>query len=579
MTVVEARRLTGPGWLLDGSGAALHVPVASQQAADAVAQTLASGWRAGIRTLASQVAPELLWPVDCRWQSSPTSLAFAVAAPWDVLDLAVDWLQALVDQHAFPADAATQLAQLARPQLRRWLADVSRLGHTVLLDDARLTVGLGSGVQTLDVQALPVLTPVDADPFPIALVTGTNGKTTTARLLTRMLRSSGLCVGSTSTDGWAVNEVMLEAGDWTGPGGARLVLRTPQVQAAVLETARGGLLRRGLAITGGPAVGAQVAVVTSVSSDHLGEWGVDTLSDLAAVKLSVAKGVRNGGWLVLHAGSPALVEAAQAARTVWQQRGLQVVWFASTLAEASAPQQPGDGLAWLADDQLSLQVPGSAQPVTLLPTAEVALGLGGMAEHNLLNALAASAAGVRLGLTTAQVVHALQTFGSQPHDNPGRAGCWNLHGALVVVDFAHNPEGMAKMVRLAQQLAATRRWLVFGQAGDRTLADLRGLVQAALPLQPDGWLIKDTVHYLRGRAPGELPTLLRALLMVEGVADAAIETFANEPDAVASALARLASGDLLLLLVHDDAAAAEAQLQAAGAVPWQGPLPRRAGVA
>lgn len=578
MGVVEARRLTGPGWLLDGSGAALHVPVVSLAAAEAVAHTLAVGWRDGLHAL-QQAEPELAWPAECRWHAGPASLAFAVAAPWDVVDLAVDWLQSLVDVHCLPADAVVQLRKRADPQLRAWLANARRSGAAVLLDDERLTVGLGTAVRDLDPNHLPGLAAIQPDPLPIALITGTNGKTTTARLLTRMLRNAGLRVGTTSTDGWALDEVVQDSGDWTGPGGARMVLRQPSVQAAVLETARGGLLRRGLALAGGPQVGAHVAVVTSVSSDHLGEWGVDTLADLAAVKLSVAKGLRDGGWLVLHASSPALVEQAVQQRDIWQQRGLRLVWLADNAAEASSVARSGDGMAWLADGQLWLQRPASTEQLPILAQADVALGLGGLAHHNLQNALAASTAAVGMGLPLGPIAHALRTFGTRPDDNPGRAVCWNLNGVLVVVDFAHNPEGMAKMVALARGVRAQRRWLLFGQAGDRSLDDLRGLVAAALPLDADGWLIKDTIHYLRGRAPGEVPAILRALLVTQGVPDTAIETFANESEAVSAALARLTAGDLLLLLIHDDAAAATAQLQAAGAVPWSGPLPRAQGVA
>jgi UDP-N-acetylmuramyl tripeptide synthase len=313
--------------------------------------------------------------------------------------------------------------------------------------------------------------------------------------------------------------------------------------------------------------------VTSLASDHLGEWGVDTLADLAAVKLAVVQGVRDGGWLVLHAGSPALVTAANNCRPAWQARGLQVVWFAEQTGVAEVVAQPGDGLAFAARGQLWWQPSATTPAVALLPETAVALGLAATARHNLDNALAAAAMALLQGVAVDLVRQTLRTFGTLPTDNPGRLSCWQLHGALVLLDFAHNPQGMQRIVQFAQAIVVRRRLLVFGQAGDRSLSDLRQLVDAAVPLAADGWLIKDTLHYLRGRKTGEVPEILRGCLVLAGIDPATIALYPEESSAVSAALQAVQSGDLLILLIHDDAAAATAQLQAAGAVPWSGPLP------
>ena len=325
----DSRRLTGANLYFDAAGAALEI---------APGVTFDAGtlqcWRGNI----ARVRAALDWPdgaVFVREHASGASLAFA--APLDQLYTATEaneWaLYAALglraddtpvdedDEHPRPHvahfdddEALRQLRALAeaeaKPRLIALLEAAHAHGVPAHADDEVLSLGEGEAAQSWPLEALPW---IDAVPWPRlrgvpkAVVTGSNGKTTTVRLLAAMLRAHGLACGYSSTDGLFIDGERIEAGDYSGPVGARTVLRHPRVQAAVLETARGGLLRRGLV-----ADDARTAIVTNVSVDHFGEYGVHALDDLAAVKLVVAKSLAAGGMLVLNADDAMLVKHAAA---------------------------------------------------------------------------------------------------------------------------------------------------------------------------------------------------------------------------------------------------------------------------
>src|SRR5690606_38962512 len=281
-------------------------------------------------------------------------------------DEALRWLRALAQREAKPALVA--------------LVDAAR-AHAVPAhaDDDFLSIGEGAASQSWPLDALPA---ADEVPWPRlhgvpkAVVTGSNGKTTTVRLLAAMLRAHGLATGYSSTDGLFIDGERVEAGDYSGPVGARTVLRHPQVQAAVLEAARGGLLRRGLV-----ADDARVAVVTNVSPDHFGEYGVHTLDDLAAVKLVVAKSLAVDGLLVLNADDAML--AKHAGSTHAPRTG----WFAFELGDALARGCIACGVR---DGRLLLSIDGDAHD--LGDIAAMPLTVGGNARYNIANIAAASLA-------------------------------------------------------------------------------------------------------------------------------------------------------------------------------------------
>jgi cyanophycin synthetase len=379
-----------------------------------------------------------------------------------------------------------------------------------------------------------------AHEIPTALVTGSNGKTTVVRLLAAMVAETGRLTGATSTDAVTVGGASIAEGDYSGPEGARMLLRRPEVEAAILETARGGLLRRGLTVER-----AGVAVVTNIADDHLGEFGIQDLDALAETKLLVARAVGPSGAVVLNADDPVLASAAASLRA-------PVLWFSLEPDRAGLAEhlRTGGTAAICTEDDLVLARGSSRCVVAAL--AEVPMALAGVARHNVANALAAIAAAEVLKVPVEAMGRVLRRFGESAEDNPGRANVTHVGDVLVIVDFAHNPHGMAALVRTATGFPARRRLLLLGQAGDRSDADLRALVRAAAVFRPDRIVLKEMEHYLRGRKPGEISAILAEEFARCGYPPETVVRAPSEVEGVREAFRWARAGDLLLLTVHED---------------------------
>ena len=561
----DSRRLTGANLYFDSAGAALE----SARGIAFDAGTL-QRWRDNI----GRVRAELGWPageVVVRQHLSGVSLAFT--APIDQLYTAVEanewaWHAALglrasdapvADSapprpHVAYLDAAAALRQLrelargeAKPALLALIEAAAKRDVPAHADDDALSIGEGATSQTWPLDALPA---IDALPWPQlhaipkAVVTGSNGKTTTVRLLAAMLRAHGLRSGYSSTDGLVVDGQRIEAGDFSGPVGARTVLRHSQVQAAVLETARGGLLRRGLVVHD-----ARVAVVTNVSADHFGEYGIHTLDDIAAVKLVVAKALSPDGVLVLNA------DDAQLVQRVDTLPAMRIGWFALDLATAQARNSLAcgarDGHLWLAAD-------GSEHD--LGPIETMPLTLGGNARYNIANIAGAALAAFVMSVAPERIAEVLARFGVDAGDNPGRLQRWVLgdyaRAVRVLVDYAHNPEGLRGLLQVAAGLRdGGRLGLILGQAGNREDADIRELARVASEANPDRIWLKDIAgDYMRGRAPGEIAAILFGALRAAGIPASALPVCLDEALAAREALQWARPGDLLVLPLHEPAA-------------------------
>ena len=547
-TVADSRRLTGPSLLLDGPGAVLDVRVEDADRDRAVA-----AWRASVRRLLDAVG----WrkaTLAVRPFAGGASLAFT--APVDALYAATD-----VNEAAWEAATAELEGRAAEPlpasvaRLRAAIAGERNPALVALREAARthdvtflageelVSVGAGTGVRSWPIGAVPDPATMDWEgvhDVPVALVTGSNGKTTVARLLAAMLEAHGLKVGHTSTDGVSVGRTLLAEGDYSGPSGARLLLRRPEIEAAVLETARGGVLRRGLSVDR-----ATVAVVTNVAEDHLGEFGVDTVEQLADVKLLPVRAVRAGGAAVINADDPLLRGRAGTMRP-------PVVWFSLEPAQPEvAHLLAASGRVAVLDRGRLVLVEGSERTV-LARVEEVPITLGGAARHNVANALAAAAAARVLGVPAATIAETLRRFGQDAGDNVGRANVMDLGGVRLIIDYAHNPHGLGALARVMTALPARRRLVLIGQAGDRTDGAIRALARAALESKPDRVVLKEMERFLRGRQPGEIPALLADELHRQGVPDAAVDRPGTELAAVEAALEWARPGDVLLLTVHQD---------------------------
>ncbi len=568
--LLDTRRLTGRNLHLPGPGAAAEVLV---EAGDDVVELETRLRRAIHETLTRLgLADETL-----RVRRSHQGLSLAVAAPDDALLTAADALEvaihrvlgtgpgpaAAVDGVA-AADPLVTRQQEMSPALVALTAEARRRALPFVVDDEGLGLGLGALGQTFRLDALPTPAAVPwsrLGAIPVALVTGTNGKTTTTRMLASILGHTGRVVGSTSTDGVVVDGVVVERGDWSGPGGARRVLRDPRVEVAALEAARGGLLRRGL-----PLDGYDVGVVTNVADDHLGEFGVDTLDDMADVKCLVARGVKPGGVVVLNGADPLLRARAPSCAG-------RVVFFAVDPAVVRADLAAG-GEAWCVD----VVDPGDGRPfvvrgegpgrTAVIAVDDVPACFGGAARYNVENALAASAAARALGADDVAIAAGLRAFSSSTEANPGRGNVLRHGGVTVVVDFAHNPAAVAALGGLLAHLRgpAGRLLACVGAPGDRLDSELEALADALAALGPDVVVLRELEHYRRGRAVGAVPGLLRARLRARGVtvepADAA-----DDLDGLARVLAAARAGDVVVLTPLVDGEDVFAALAARGFTP------------
>lgn len=401
------------------------------------------------------------------------------------------------------------------------------------------------GLRLREAEAGPVLRPARPR-IPTVCVTGTNGKTTTTRLIAHLAMTAGRRTGWSSTDGVLVQGELVEEGDYSGPAGARTVLSDKSVRFAVLETARGGMLLKGL----GTAYN-HVSVVTNVSADHLGVNGIDTLDQLAEVKAIITRITRPDGWVVLNGDDP----------RVWAMRSGASgrPWCFAMSAEAPALRESldagGRGITVL-DGQLTVLCAGES-PVRLLPVAEVPVTLSGLSEHNVANALAAAAAGLAAGLPRDEVVEGLRTFLPDAEHNAGRMNVYSVPleagEVTVVVDMAHNEAGLEALLAVARGLMApgSRVLLGLGTGGDRTDEILVGLGEIA-GLGADRVHIEHKEHYLRGRTMEGLEAKLR-----EGMSRVGASPVTSSETELAGLLELLADardGDVLAEMVHSDRA-------------------------
>jgi cyanophycin synthetase len=426
-------------------------------------------------------------------------------------------------------------------------------GKTLLWDDDEVSVGLGSGSRTWPVRDIPEIN--DWKQFhdvPVGLVTGTNGKTTTVRLATNIVRASEQSVGLSSTDWIAVNDHVIDRGDWSGPGGARAVLREREVDVAILESARGGLLRRGLGVDR-----ANVALITNIAEDHLGDFGSQSLDELLAVKWIVARAVSDAGRLVLNADDSLLTGKSS-------EFDGEIVWFSLDADNATIKAcTDAGGLVFILDgDELTKIEDGNRE--LICRSHEIPITLGGVARHNVANALAAAALTWCLGIPLTHIRGGLMSM--EQDENPGRCNVYDLDDYKVLLDFAHNSAAMHALFDMAHAIPAERRVLCFGQAGDRPDDLIREMTRDAWAIDLDRVMISELAEYHRGREHGDVFAVIRDELLNCGATSEQIEHFDEEIDAFAAAMAWARPGDLIIMLALGGAAPIQERLREHGAV-------------
>ena len=373
--------------------------------------------------------------------------------------------------------------------------------------------------------------------IPIVAVTGTNGKSTTTRLIAHIASASGRKVGMTNSDGIFVRGELIEAGDWTGFGGAGRVLAEPGLDLAVLETARGGILLRGVGYAAN-----DVSVVTNVSADHLGLQGIDTVEELAEVKGVIVRITRRDGWAVLNVDDDLAWEMRRTTRAQ-----LYAFSMDARSERVDAVLDRGGRAAVLDGDQLVLRG-ASRRPRRLGLAAELPVTVGGLSRYNIANALAAAAACDALGIPAPRIRRGLRTFAQDAAANPGRLNLYEHRGVYVVIDFAHNEAGLAGLMDVSRAVAGRRKVrLALGTAGDRTDEILHAL--GVLAGGADDLVIAEKRHYLRGRDNDEMNELLRVGAR-DGGYTGEIEALPNEMTAVRALVGRAKRGDVCAVMAH-----------------------------
>lgn len=443
------------------------------------------------------------------------------------------------------------------PRLLALLAEAKRRALPLLWDDEHVSIGEGSRSACWPRAELPDVDEVpwqDLGAIPVALVTGTNGKTTSTRLLARMAREAGFHVGAASSDEISVGTQVVQSGDWTGPAAARIVLRDRGVDFAVLETARGGILRRGLAVES-----CDAALITNVSDDHLGSYGIDDLAAMTRVKAVVADAVRPAGTVVLNAHDEKLVALASSLDQA-------VVFFANLDRDDPAARAVIEGARACGAGTVSAEggkILDGAEPV--VDVAAVSLTFGGRAGYNVENVVACVAMARALGIGQDAIVRAITTF--KPSDNPRRGELLERRGVRVLLDFGHNPDGIRGVLQLTEALRRDRPGrlvVVAGAAGDRSEHDIAEVASAIRAAQPHRVLLRDLGGYLRGRAPGEVPRMFQDALCGLGFPAEAVATVGSEVEALRSVFDAALPGDFVVVLVHLEQAAVHAFLDAQG---------------
>ncbi|MGI9203676.1 MAG: Mur ligase family protein [Woeseiaceae bacterium] len=543
MEFLDARRLTGPNVLWNKSGAILDIACTQKEA-----NHLIPYCEAQLRRMLEAVG----------WQDESVchlrlngGLSVAFSAPIDALYSASainEWVWAccaakyanggeVPDFDVHVAEIKEAINAERNPALLALQAAALDHGVPFLWDDDDVTIGHGSHSQTWPFRELPAPDELDWSNYravPVGIVTGTNGKTTTVRIAKHLLQSAGQTVGLSCTDWVSVNDDIIDRDDWSGPGGARMVLRQPGVDTAILETARGGLLRRGLGVER-----ANVALITNIAEDHLGDFGSQSVMELLDIKWVVSHAVAEAGHLVLNADDKLLAGKST------EFTG-SVIWFSlSDRNPLVAAHVDDGGTAFIYADGDLVRIQGQERRKICAAKA-IPITLQAAAEHNIANALGAAALTEKLGLSLAEISAGLKTMSQDV--NPGRSNLFEIGAFKVLVDFAHNPEAMQALFSMARAVPAKRRALCFGQAGDRTDEQIRELARSAWAIGLDMVMVSELADYARGRPPGEVFGIIREELRRAGASDDQVMHFQEEHESFAAGLEWADAGDLVVIL-------------------------------
>jgi cyanophycin synthetase len=559
LTLESSRHLTGPNLYFHSPGTVLDVAVAGVPV-----EGIVQCWQEEVQKLLAEVD----WgqtPLTVRTSQLGASLAFccsmdAVYAATELNEAAWNNTVSRINGEN-PENFEKTVAKLkasieeeSNPELLKLSDAANSHGLQLLADDDTVTLGLGVGSKSWSVNNLPTLDEVDWNSLrniPLALITGTNGKSTVGRLLASIVKADGKTPGLTSTDWIKVGDEILDVGDYSGPGGAREILRDQRVEFGVLESARGGMMRRGLGVTE-----AQAGIITNVAEEHLGEYGVRSLADLIDVKFTILRPLEiSGGILVLNADDPGLVEYSTNLKH-------PLCWFSLDVNSPILLKHRKEGGSVCYADQGKIFYAQGNSTNFLLNVNEISFTLNGAARYNIANSLGVIALAKNLGFTDEIIVKALREFKGDLNDNPGRGNYLTLplpsanrsqdsdseQTFQLLIDFAHNAHGLRAVCETLALLPANRRLVVAGHVGSHSDQEIREMTRVIAEIQPVYFLVPQMDDYLRGRQSGEISKLVHDELCLLGFAEENIGSAENCLEGVKLAVERVKAGDLLMLV-------------------------------
>jgi UDP-N-acetylmuramyl tripeptide synthase len=544
----EVRRLTGPNLLWDKPGAIVDVLIDGIEK-----KAVLVAWQKWINLLLK----EFSWAAEATtYREHEYGFNFAISAPMDALYTACDvaelaWHCCAAELQQRPQlDWQCRLEELRierqqeqNPQLIKLMAAAQVHQVTCLMDDDQLSLGMGKNMDSWPVRQLPIIAQLDWQKYhdiPIALITGTNGKSTSVRLAAQIAKAAGICAGVTSTDFIRVGDDIIDHGDYSGPGGARMLLWDKRTELAFLEVARGGILRRGL-----PIKKVNAALITNVASDHLGQYGINTVAQLAETKFVVAKALEKDSVLVLNADNSLVVEQAKKITNT-------LCWFSTDENNPLIKKhiQKGERAVFIREDYVIYHFDGHFE--TVAKVADAPMTLNGAALYNVQNALGVVGLCKALNLPQQAILNGLMAFGSDAEDNPGRGNHYQVNGCTVIVDFAHNEHGMRAVVAMARNIPAKKYITMFSHAGDRSDQDIKDMTHVVTELNADLYIPVEVEKYIRGRKPNELPVLIEQFLLQKQVPQQHIQISASPLLGTKKALLAAEPGDVVLLFVLDE---------------------------
>jgi UDP-N-acetylmuramyl tripeptide synthase len=564
----EVRRLTGPNLLSDHSGAIIDVLF------DGIAhEAVVKCWQQHVHIC--QLAVNWKQPTFHRFYSGGASMS--IAAPMDQLYSACDLIELAWDRcveqllhggspdESVNANFSKRLSALRetiqeerKPALLSILQQARVHKVLCLADDDEVSLGSGPSAVTWSIDDLPATkrfglisdgqlskaseNDIDWSAFsniPLALITGTNGKSTSVRLAAEIAKYANINAGVTSTDFIKVGDTLIDEGDYSGPGGARMLLRDNRTEMAFLEVARGGLLRRGL-----PVHRADAALVTNVAGDHLGQYGINTVDEIAQVKLMVAKAIDNSATLVLNADDPLIVQHSAHLTS-------PICWFSTNKENTHILQaiEKNQACVYVENNQF-IYHHSSASSIANID--DVPMTMNGTANYNIQNALGVIGLCKALHIPEDAIAQGLKNFGKRPEDNPGRGNRYIVNDIQVIVDFAHNAHSMQAIIDMASQTHANKKHVMFSHAGDRSDQEIIEVANIVKALSPSTYVLAEIEKYLRGRAPNEISELVQTHLVDQGVPESDITISSNPLAGSRHIMERAQAGDLVLLFVLSD---------------------------